>query len=126
MSFQNFNSVTAKKPYTYRRNPVYAQSYIILKQQDDEAVYEPIGDYTVLDQDEDSGLSEKKLMNLIALMNDEEDLIDLKDEVETRLLFHRAPTNDPDKTRIIFYALGRQGVSKENAILTLEEGLEDA
>lgn len=127
MGFDNFNRVTARKAYTYRRNPHHEFSFVILKQLQEEGPYEPIGDYTVLDHDEDLGLSEKKLMNLIALMNnDEEELIDLRGETESRLLYFRAPTDEPNKTRIIFYTLGVQGVSTENAVLSLEEGMDDA
>ncbi len=128
MSFESFNIVTAKKLYTYRRNPLHGHSFVILKQLEQNGQYEPVGDYTVLDQSEDSALSEKKVMNLVALMNDEDedDLIDLRTETKTRLLYYRAPSDDPHKTRIIFYALGTQGVSMENAVLCLEEGLEDA
>jgi len=123
MTFESFNTVTAKKLYTYRRNPLHDHSFVILKQLEQSGQYEPIGDYTVLDQNEDMGLSEKKVINLVALMNneDEENLIDLRQETKTRLLYYRAPTDDPGKTRIVFYALGTQGVSVENAVLSLQE-----
>ncbi len=126
MAFDNFNEITAKQPYTYRRNPMYDHSFVILKQLEEGESYEPVGDYTVLDLDEDSMLSEKKVMNLVALMNDSDDLIDMRKETGTRLLYYKAPTDEPNKTRIIFYTLGAQGVSTENAVLSLEEGLEDA
>lgn len=98
---------------------------MILKQLSEEGVYQPIGDYTVLDAAEDHNMSEKKVMNLISLMNDEDHLIDIGSGTGKRMLYHRASTDSPDKTRIIFYELGKQGVSKENAVLSLEEGLED-
>ncbi len=126
MSFDNFNEITAKQAYTYRRNPMYDHSFVILKQLQESGQYEPIGDYTVIDMDEDIGLSEKKVMNIVALMNDSDDVIDMRKETGTRLLYYKAPTDEPHKTRIVFYTLGAQGVSKENAILSLEEGLEDA
>lgn len=126
MDFESFNEITAVKPYTYRRNPMHDHSFVILKKLEESDQYEPVGDYTVLDQSEDAALSEKKLMNLIALMNDDDELIDLRSETKTRLLYYKAPTDEPHKTRIIFYALGEQGVSVENAVLSLEEGLEDA
>lgn len=126
MTFDNFNTITAKKLYTYRRNPHHDFSFMILKQPDENSAYEPIGDYTVLDRDEDISLSEKKVMNLVALMNDDRDTVDLRDRVQSRLLYYRTPTDTPDKTRIVFYTLGEKGVSTENAVLSLEEGLEDA
>lgn len=127
MGFAEFNDITAKRAYTYRRHPMHHHSFVILKQDGEAGPYEPIGDYTVLDKSEDLGLSEKKVMNLVALMNDDDDdLIDLRSESEARILYFRAPTDEPNKTRIIFYALGPQGVSVENAVLSLEEGLADA
>lgn len=126
MSFDSFNAVTAKKHYTYRRNPLHGHSFVILRQLEESGHYQPVGDYTVLDQNEDAVLSEKKVMNLVALMNDEDALLDIRRETQTRLLFYRAPTDQPNKTRIIFYALGAQGVSTENAVLSLEEELAHA
>lgn len=126
MAFDNFNRVTAKKLYTYRRNPLHSHSFVILKQLEQSGQYEPVGDYTVLDQDEEPVLSEKKVMNLVALMNDSDEVMDLRRETKTRLLYYRAPSDDPSKVRIIFYALGSQGVSTENAVLSLEEEMEDA
>lgn len=126
MAFDNFNEITAKQSYTYRRNPMHDQSFVILKQLEEGSSYEPIGDYTVLDIDEAGELSEKKVMNIVALMNDSDDLIDMRRETGSRLIYYKAPTDEPDKTRIIFYTLGEAGVSVENAVLSLEEGLEDA
>lgn len=126
MSFEDFNEITAKKSYTYRRNPLYGHSFIILKQLEESGQYHPVGDYTVLDPKEDFSLSEKKVMNLVALMNDDDDIIDLQRETQTRLLYYKAPTDEPNKTRIIFYALGARGVSVENAVLSLEEGIDYA
>jgi hypothetical protein len=124
MSYDDFNQITAKRQYTYRKNPLHQQSFVILKQQESSDSYEPVGDYTVLDTEEKNELSERKVMNLVSLMNDDEQLIDLRGESDTRILFHRAYTDEPDKTKIIFYALGKTGVSKENAVLSLAEELE--
>lgn len=104
---------------------MHQHSFMILKQLSEEGVYQPIGDYTVLDTSEEHSLSEKKVMNLVSLMNDEDQLIDIGSGTGKRMLYHRASTDNPDKTRIIFYELGKQGVSTENAVLSLEEGLQD-
>ncbi len=125
MAFDDFNTITAKKHYIYRQNPVHQHSFMILKQLSEEGAYQPVGDYTVLDSEEEHSLSEKKVMNLVALMNDEDHLIDIGSGTGTRMHYHRASTDSPDKTRIIFYELGKLGVSKENAVLSLEEGLQD-
>jgi hypothetical protein len=81
----------------------------------------PVGDYTVLDSGEDPGLSEKKVMNLISLLNGRKNLMQLGHETGTRVLYHVVSMRDDDnKARILFYNLGREGVSVENALFRLE------
>jgi hypothetical protein len=127
MTFTDFNTNTAGQLYSYRRNPLHEHSFLIIKKQDDKKRYEPIGDYTVLDAEENPALSEKTVMNLVALLNGKkEDVIDLSRECDTRLLYYRAPKRENStKTHIIFYALGDKGVSKENAVLAIEEEFYD-
>jgi hypothetical protein len=81
----------------------------------------PVGDYTVLDEVEDVRLSERKVINLVMRLNGEKDLVGLGEQTRSRLLFHvkPKPENDP-RTEIVFYTQSGQGVSRENAILTLE------
>lgn len=122
MDVSNFQDVASKPEFSYQRSPVYDRSFLILKKNNlDE--YQPVGDYTILDEQEDIDFAEKKVMNLVTLLNGKEELIDLSEETEKRLLFHCKPRdNDNNKTQVVFYALGEVGVSKENAILTLDEG----
>ena len=101
--------------YTYRQNPLYDRSFLIFRAD------APVGDYTVLDQDEDRGLAEKKMINLISRLNGSHDLIPLGEMTKSRLLFHRKPKiNADDPTEIVFYTYDGKGVSKENALLTIE------
>lgn len=126
MTLDDFNLITAKTDYTYRRNPVVDGSFMILKRQKEEA-YEPIGEYTVLDKSEEPDLSEKKVMNLIAILNDQDDrLIQLGEGTGLRMLYKPIPRQtDSEKSKVIFYTLKEeQGVSTENAILTIEEDIE--
>lgn len=123
MSFDDFNMVTAKKPYAYRRNPLYGHAYVILRRSA-AGGYEPAGGYTVLDGGEDETLSERKVMNLVALMNDEEGrLIDLRGSTRSRLLFSRLPAAVPGHSRVMFYTRDCAGVTRENAVLELDEDM---
>lgn len=125
MSHKEFQGATEKSLYTYRRNPIHLQAFMILKQQDDDR-YTPIGDYTVLDDAENPSLSEKKVMNLVSAMNGKHKLIDLGQETQSQLFFKPIPRLDEsEKSKVIFYQFCPDaGLSKENAILTIEEDLE--
>jgi hypothetical protein len=106
--------------FTYRPNPVHHKSWLIFKKSDAGSL-NPVGDYTVLDPSEPLDISEKKIMNLVTLLNGNKELIPLGDQTKSRLLFHRKPKKEQDaKTEVIFYTQSGQGVSKENAILTIE------
>ncbi len=122
MTLNDFNTITAKQAYTYRRNPLHEASYLLLKQNEATGAYVPVGDYTVLDREENPALSEKKVMNLVTLLNGRDDLIELGEETGTRMLYHPTPRSDgEERTKIVFYSWEGKGVSKENALLTIEE-----
>lgn len=106
--------------FTYRPSPVYDRSFLIFEKSSDGNL-NPVGDYTVLDAQEDRSLSEKKVMNLLTLLNGGEELLNLGTETKSRLLFQRKPkADDSSKTEIVFFTYNGHGVSKENAILTIE------
>lgn len=122
MTLNDFNTITAKQPYTYRRNPLHEASFLLLKQNEGTGAYVPVGDYTVLDRSENAELSEKKVMNIVSMLNGKDDLIDLGGEMNSRLLYHPTPrTSADERTKIVFYSWEGKGVSKENALLTIEE-----
>lgn len=79
-------------------------------------------DYTVLDKSEDIHLSERKVMNLVMRLNGATELVELGEQrTRSRMLFHVKPRPDGDPhTEIVFYTQSGQGVSRENAILTME------
>lgn len=92
---------------------------MILKLTETEPV--AVGDYTVLDHKEDPLLSEKKVMNLVSLMNGRKNLMQLGHETNARILYNIVSECDDDgKSRVIFYHLGQEGVSVENALLRIE------
>lgn len=123
----NFNENSEKSRFTFKPNPINPAAYQILENKIGRDGYEPVGDYVVLDQDEESGLTEKKLINLVGLMNGHEAVIDLSTDVDSRLLYHVVPKKmDSDQTKIIFRTYNGRGISKENAMLEIERGIFDA
>lgn len=111
--------------FTYRPNPFLARSFLICRKEHNGDVT-PVGDYTILDDAEDIHLSERKVMNLVMRLNGETDLVPLGEQTRSRMLFHVKPRADEaDKTEIVFYTQTGRGVSKENALLTME-GVIDA
>jgi len=106
--------------FTYRPNPLLARSFLICRKEQNGEVT-PVGDYTVLDQNEDFNLSERKVINLIMRLNGEKELMQLGEQTRSRMLFHVKPKPEHDpRTEIVFYTQSGQGVSRENAILTME------
>ena len=106
--------------FTYRPNPVLARSFLICRK-DHNGDVSPVGDYTVIDADEDFSLSEKKVINLLMRMNGETNLLQLGEQTKARLLFHCKPKEaDDPRTSVVFYSYTGDGVSRENAILTME------
>ena len=117
----DFKSAKQASRFSYRRNPHHERSFMIMEHTGDKG-YEPVGDYTVLDLKEDDFLSEKKVMNLIALLNGHEALADVSKDVEgTRLYYYEAPHMDEDKTKVLFYRQDGEGVSKENALFLVNK-----
>lgn len=112
-----------KDTFIYRQSPVLSRSWMIYRK-DGRGDLTPVGDYTVLDREEREDVSEKKIINLVSLLNDSDDMILLGGQTNSRLLFHRKPKIDPqDPDQVIFYTYGGEGVSRENAILTLDPGV---
>lgn len=122
MQLKDFNAEGSAPIYAYRRSPVNERAFLIVKNQDNRSAEPvPVGDYTVLDREEDLSLSEKKVMNLISLLNGRKRLMELGHETKSRILYHIVSEKDEEnKTKVLFYKLGQEGVSKENALFRLE------
>jgi hypothetical protein len=121
---EKFNDKGEKPRFIYKPSPLVARSYQIFEYKAGKENYEPVGEYIVLDADEDIDLSEKKMVNLISILNGKKDLIDLGNLTKTRLLFNIVPrASDSDPTKIIFRTHDGAGVSKENAVMTIEKGV---
>lgn len=121
MQMQEFNAESHIPLYAYQRSPVNERAFLITKKGDLESDPVPVGDYTVLDREEDLGLSEKKVINLVSLLNGRKRLMQLGHETNSRVLYNVLAERDEEgKTKILFYNLGYQGVSKENALFRFE------
>lgn len=121
MQTQDFNAEGAIGKYAYQRSPVNERAFLILKKQDAAQEAVPVGDYTVLDKEEDIGLAEKKVTNLVSLLNGRKRLMELGHETNSRILYNIVSEKDEEnKMKVLFYKLEEQGVSKENALFRLE------
>jgi hypothetical protein len=120
MQTQDFNAEGAIGQFAYQRSPVNERAFLILKKQDQAKEPIPVGDYTVLDKDEDIILAEKKVTNLVALLNGRKRLMQLGHETQSRILYNIVSEKDEDnKMKVLFYKLEKQGVSTENALFRL-------
>lgn len=124
MKTNDFNAEAKTARYGYMPSPVHPRAFQIVKYNDNaRSGGQPVGDYTVLDAREDLGLSEKKVMNLVSLLNGRKHLMELGHETGTRVLYHIVSECDDDgKSRVLFYQLGKEGVSVENALFRMEAG----
>lgn len=118
MQTQDFNAESKPALFGYQRSPVNERAFLITKKADEADV--PVGDYTVLDKEEDLNLSEKKVMNLVSLLNGRKRLMQLGHETNSRVLYNVVSEKDEDnKYKVLFYQLKERGVSVENALFRL-------
>ena len=120
----SFNDKGEKPQFIYKRNPLVENSFQIFMMIEEKGEYEPVGDYTVIDMDEDFELSEKKVMNVISILNGKDNLIELGNLTKTRVLFNIVPKkSEDDPTKIVFRNHDGKGTSEENAVLTINRGV---
>lgn len=121
MQLRDFNTEGGIGKYGYQRSPVNERAFLILKKIEAAKEAIPVGDYTVLDKEEDIALAEKKVLNLIGLLNGRKNLMHLGHETKSRILYNIVNEGSKEeKAKVIFYHLGKEGVSKENALFTIE------
>jgi len=121
---QNFNQESTKPQFIYKRNPLVEHAFQIFMFKEDKGDYEPVGEYTLLDLDESLELTEKKVMNVISILNGRDSLMDLGNLTQTRVLFTIVQKkSEEDPTKIIFRDHDGSGPSEENAVLVLEKGV---
>lgn len=121
MKHMDFNESTELPRYSYTRSPVNERAFLIMLQEDVHDTAEPVGDYTVLDREEDLTVSEKKVMNLISLLNEKPGKLIQVDEADGRT--HFQVISNPEVTeelKVMFYTQKGEGVSKENALFRVK------
>ena len=122
----DFNTESEKPQFMYKRNPLVEHAFQIFMFKEDKDDYEPVGEYTLLDLTEDLELTEKKIINIISLLNGRQNIMDLGNLTKTQVLFTIVPKNsEEDPTKIIFRNHDGSGPSEENAVLVLEKGVLD-
>ncbi len=120
----NFNQESEKPRFIYKRNPLIAHSFQIFEYRADKEDYEPFGDYTLIDMNEPIDITEKKVMNLVTIMNGRQNLIDFQNLTKERVLYNIIGKNDAaNGQKVVFRTYDGSGVSKENAVLTIEKGV---
>ncbi|MCB1783041.1 MAG: hypothetical protein KDI13_03525 [Alphaproteobacteria bacterium] len=120
---KDFNKTQELSRFIHKRNPFVPHAWQIMELKH-KGLYEPVGEYILINTDEDPEITEKKVINLITLLNRKKDLIDLSNLTKTRILFTVVPeAQSGDQTKIIFKDYDGSGVSKENAIFTIRKGV---
>lgn len=118
---EEFN-ISENRQFWYRPNPVAGRAFQLLHWNARQG-YQPIGDYLLLDDKEDTALTERKVQNLVTLMNGHSRLFDLKRDVgNTRTLFHVQDGEDEmGRKRIMLRSFDGNGASRENALVMIEK-----
>lgn len=123
---ESFSESGEKLRFISKPNPLVERSYQVFEFQEEKQSYEPVGEYTLLDYDEDAEITDKKVMNLLLIMNEKQRLIDFKNLTNERILYNIVSTDaDSKQQKVIFRTYDGSGVSKENAVLTLDRGVFD-
>jgi|GEM_PF-993646 len=116
---------TGERPrFIHKSNPMVERDYQIFEYNHKKGEYKVVGDYVLLRKDEPRDITEKKVSNLMGILNKKEDLIDLTNLTKTRVLFTIIPEAQAgDQTKMIFKDYDGSGVSKDNAIFTIRKGV---
>lgn len=121
---KDFNIESERPQFIYRHNPLLPGGFLIFMFREEKGDYEPVGEYTLLDTAEEPSLTEKKVMNIVSLLNGRRKLLELGNLTKNRILFTIVPkSSDEDPTKIIFRNYNGSGPSEENAVLILEKGV---
>ncbi len=110
--------------FVAKPNPMVERNYQIFEYDYKKGKYNLVGDYVLLRKDEPREITEKKVSNLMKILNKKDDLIDLTNLTKTRVLYTIVPeAQASDQTKMIFKDYDGSGVSKDNAIFTIRKGV---
>jgi hypothetical protein len=110
--------------FIHKPNPLVERAYQIFEYDTDKGTYNAIGDYVLLNKEEPRDITEKKVINLMSILNKKDELIDLSSLTNKRVLFTLVPEAQAgDQTKMIFKDYDGSGVSKDNAVFTIRKGV---
>ncbi len=110
--------------FIHKPNPLVERAYQIFEYNADKGSYDAIGEYILLNKEEPRDITEKKVINLMSILNKKDELIDLSSLTNKRVLFTLVPEAQAgDQTKMIFKDYDGSGVSKDNAVLTIRKGV---
>ncbi|MBI1300933.1 MAG: hypothetical protein GC137_04650 [Alphaproteobacteria bacterium] len=124
---QNSNENEAQKErprFIHKPNPLVQRAYQVFEFNHNKNDYVHAGDYILINHDESREITEKKVLNLMSLLNGKQELIDLSNLTKSRVLYTIVPeAQDSNQTKIIFKDYDGTGVSKDNAVFTIRKGV---
>ncbi len=128
MGLKNFNEESDKPWFIHKQNPLVAHSWQIFEFKTDKMDYEPVGDYVLIDTSEPIDINEKKLINIMTLLNRRTSgHISLNNLTDKRVLFNIVDDgSESGVLKAVFRTYDGKGVSIENAVLTIEKGVFNA
>lgn len=113
-----------RKRFVYKPNPMVDRAYQIFEYSPKKGTYNHVGDYVLVNKEEPRDITEKKMMNIMALLNKKGEMIDVSELTKIRILFTLVPeAQSPDQTKMIFKDYDGTGVSKDNAVFTIRKGV---
>lgn len=110
--------------FIHKPNPLVERAYQIFEYNGEKGAYDHVGDYVLINKEEPRDITEKKVINLMSIMNKKDELIDLSSLTNKRVLFTLVPEAQAgDQTKMIFKDYDGSGVSKDNAVFTIRKGV---
>lgn len=124
-----FNDRGEKPRFMFQPNPLVQHAFLIFEYKDDKNAYEPVGEYILLDTAEALDITHKKLENMMKILNEKQNLINFENLTNERVLFNvvkdEAGIEPSPRHKVVFRTFTGNGISKENAVLTIEKGVFD-
>lgn len=126
MNLNDFNDESSHPEFIHKPDPQDPHAYQILHFKEALGFYELSGSYRKVDLSEDGEVTDKRIFNLMAVLNDKKRKFDFKSLTNSRTLFTLVPIRPEDSdVKVVFRTYDGNGVSKENAILLLDKGVFD-
>ena len=99
--------------FIFKPDQMVERAYLIYEYDFKKGDYDHVGDYILINKAEPHDITEKKLQNLMTLLNGKKDLIDLSNLTTTRVLYTVVPeAKAGNQTKIILKDYDGSGVSK--------------